>query len=148
MRYHPRTLMWAGILAIGLFVAGAPAVHAQQCSAICNPNVDCSTSCVNGITPQGEIPNDTTCGDAGFPCCTPTTTTTADCTAQFVKADLTCVYVSRSFVTTTCGSNSNTVMQDSRTRTPNSNCTACPPFTTPGCEDVGCGTCPCPPNIT
>src|SRR5215472_2047579 len=141
MRYHPKTLLWAGALAIGLFFASAPAAHAQQCSAICNANVDCSTSCVNGITPQGEIPNDTTCGGAGFPCCTPTTTTTADCTAEFLKADFTCVYVTRSFVTTTCGSNSNTVIEGSRTFTPNSNCQACPTFQTPGCEDVGPGIC-------
>jgi hypothetical protein len=146
MRYHPKTLMWAGIVAVGLFVAGVPAAHAQQCSAICNANVDCSTSCVNGITPQpgGIVPassGSTTCGDGGFPCCTPTTTTTADCTAQFLKADLTCVYVTRSFVTTTCGSNSTTVIQGDRTFTPNSNCGACPSFHTPGCEDIQPGIC-------
>jgi hypothetical protein len=137
MRYHPKTLLWAVALALGLFLASAPAAHAQQCRATCNANVDCSTSCVNGLAVVGEPINYSTCGDAGFPCCNTTVTTTADCTAQFLNSNYTCVYVTRSFVTTTCGSNSNTVIDGHRDRTDNSNCQACPTFHTPGCEDVG-----------
>ena len=134
MKDHPKILMWAGVLAIALFVAGVPAAHAQQCSATCNANVDCSTSCFDD---SGSYTHCGGFGGAGFPCCNTTTTTTADCTAQFLNSNFTCVYVTRQFVTTTCGNNSSTVIQGSRDRTPNSNCQACPTFSTPGCEDVG-----------
>lgn len=141
MRHNPKLLAWAVALALMFFFASAPPAHAQaqegQCSAICNANVDCSTGCIDGLVVEGEVPNETTCGDGHFPCCTQTSNTSAYCTAEFLNENYTCVYVSRTITVTTCGTNTTTTINGQRFRTPNATCATCPTFSTPGCEDVG-----------
>lgn len=141
MKFNAKTLAWAAVLAIAFLFASASPVQAQQCSSICNANVDCSTSCQTG--PPFFDP--TTCGEAGFDCCNTTVTRTLYCTGQFLKPDTVCVQVERDLVTTTCGSNSSTVIDGSRQRSdPGGTCTSCPTQHTPGCEDIVSQVCPNP----
>ena len=134
MQFSLKMLMWAGVLA--MFCCLSSSAFAQQCSRVCKPNVSCDTECFVGRpTPD----NGTTCGDAGFDCCSgpQEISRSTYCTAQKINVNTRCVYLDRELVTDQdCSGRTTTHLEDFKHKgPPGATPDTCPTFATPGCED-------------